>query len=105
MPPELIRDGKLDRQATADALRNFLEDIVRASGLELKVNVRAVPSDGNAAEGDAAHPRRTHRRLRGRTGVLEQDVGDVGSQGPVLRHRPRRSRSRRLGHSRPEKSR
>src|SRR5437867_2489458 len=53
MPPELIRDGKLDRQATADALRNFLEDIVRASGLELKVNVRAVPSDGNAAEGDA----------------------------------------------------
>jgi spoIIIJ-associated protein len=52
MPPELIRDGKLDRQATADALRNFLENIVRVSGLELKVNVRAVPEDGSAAEGD-----------------------------------------------------
>jgi spoIIIJ-associated protein len=53
MPPELIRDGKLDRQATADALRNFLENIVRVSGLELKVNVRAVPEDGSAAEGQA----------------------------------------------------
>lgn len=53
MPLELIRDGKLDRQATADALRNFLENIMRASGLELKVNVRAVPKDGSAAEGDA----------------------------------------------------
>ena len=52
MPPELIRDGKLDRQATADALRNFLESIVRASGMELKVTVRAAPTDA-AAEGDA----------------------------------------------------
>lgn len=52
MPPELIRDGKLDRQATADALRNFLESIVRVSGLELKVNVRAVPADGVGAEAD-----------------------------------------------------
>jgi len=53
MAPELIRDGKLDRQATADALRQFLESIVRASGLELKVHVRAVPEDGSATEGDA----------------------------------------------------
>ena len=53
MPPEPIRDGKLDRQATADALRNFLENMVRASGLELKVSVRAVPEDGSGAEGDA----------------------------------------------------
>jgi spoIIIJ-associated protein len=53
MPAELIRDGKLDRQATADALRNFLENIVRASGLELKVNVRAVAADGGSTEGDA----------------------------------------------------
>src|SRR6266566_1774709 len=40
MSSELIRDGKLDRQATAEALRQFLENIVGASGLELKVNVR-----------------------------------------------------------------
>ncbi|PYT80450.1 MAG: single-stranded DNA-binding protein [Acidobacteria bacterium] len=53
MPLELIRDGKLDRQATADALRQFLENIVRSSGLELKVNVRAVPTDGSATEGQA----------------------------------------------------
>jgi len=53
MSPELIRDGKLDRQATADALRGFLENIVRVSGLELRVNVRAAPEDGSAAEGEA----------------------------------------------------
>lgn len=53
MPQELIRDGKLDRQATADALRNFLENTVRAAGLELQVTVRAVPSEGGDAEGDA----------------------------------------------------
>jgi spoIIIJ-associated protein len=53
MPQELIRDGKLDRQATAEALRHFLENIVRAAGLELKVTVRAVPAGGTAAEGEA----------------------------------------------------
>jgi len=53
MSPELIRDGKLDRQATADALRGFLENIVRVSGLELRVNVRAAPEDGSTAEGEA----------------------------------------------------
>ncbi|PYU02394.1 MAG: single-stranded DNA-binding protein [Acidobacteria bacterium] len=53
MPQELMRDGKLDRQATAEALRTFLEDLVRASGLELKVTVRAVSADGTAPEGQA----------------------------------------------------
>ena len=53
MPQELIRDGKLDRQAAADALRHFLENIVRASGLELKVSVRALAGDGSGAEGEA----------------------------------------------------
>lgn len=53
MSLELIRDGKLDRQATVDALRQFLEDIVRASGLELTVIVRAVSPDGPGAAGDA----------------------------------------------------
>jgi spoIIIJ-associated protein len=51
MAQELIRDGKLDRQATAEALRQFLEDIVRVSGLDLKVNVRPVAA--GSAEGDA----------------------------------------------------
>lgn len=53
MTQELIRDGKLDRQATAEALKNFLESIVRTSGLELKVSVRAVAPGTAGAEGDA----------------------------------------------------
>ena len=42
MAQDLIRDGKLDRQAAAEALRQFLEEIVRVSGLDLKVKVQAV---------------------------------------------------------------
>jgi spoIIIJ-associated protein len=53
MTQELIRDGKLDRQATAEALKNFLESIVRSSGLELNVNVRAVAPGAAGIEGDA----------------------------------------------------
>lgn len=53
MAQELIRDGKLDRQAAADALRHFLESMVRASGLELKVNVRAVAPDATGTESGA----------------------------------------------------
>ena len=41
MAQELIRDGRLDRQAAAEALRKFLEEIVRVSGLDLKVKVQA----------------------------------------------------------------
>ena len=52
-PTELIRDGRLDRQATADALREFLESIVQTSGLELTVSLRAVALDSAGAEGDA----------------------------------------------------
>ena len=53
MAQELIRDGKLDRQATADALRHFLESLVRVSRLDLKVDVRALPPGGAGTEGDA----------------------------------------------------
>lgn len=52
-PIELIRDGKLDRQATAEALREFLENIVRTSKMDLQVSVRAVAVDGASGEGDA----------------------------------------------------
>lgn len=52
MAKELIHEGKLDRAATADALREFLETIVRAGGFELKVSVRtAEPS--TTEEGEA----------------------------------------------------
>ena len=53
MAKELIRDGKLDREATVAALREFLESLVRASGLELKVSVRAVAPGAAGTEGDA----------------------------------------------------
>ena len=45
MAQDLIRDGKLDRQAAAEALRKFLEEIVRVSGLDLKVKVQVVDAD------------------------------------------------------------
>ena len=53
MAQVLIHDGKLDRQAAADALRQFLENIVRASALELKVNVRPIAAEGEGSGGDA----------------------------------------------------
>jgi spoIIIJ-associated protein len=53
MTPEMIRDGQLDRAATADALRRFLEDIIRASELELRVNVQPISETGASVEGDA----------------------------------------------------
>src|ERR1700687_529552 len=53
MTQELIRDGKLDRQATAEALRGFLDKIVRASGLDLKVSVSTVSAGSQGTEGDA----------------------------------------------------
>jgi spoIIIJ-associated protein len=51
MAEELIRDGKLDREATAESLRRFLEETVRAAKLDLKVQVNAAAAD--SAEGDA----------------------------------------------------
>jgi spoIIIJ-associated protein len=53
MAQELIRDGKLDRPAAAEALRRFLETMVRVSGLELKVNVHSVPVESASSGGDA----------------------------------------------------
>ena len=51
MAQELIQNGQLDRKAAADALRDFLEKIVRAAGLQLKVTVQVVePGGGNDAE-------------------------------------------------------
>jgi spoIIIJ-associated protein len=53
MGQELIRDGKLDRQAAAEALRRFLEEIVRVSGLDLVIAVRAIEPSRTDAAGDA----------------------------------------------------
>ena len=51
MAQELIQNGQLDRKVAADALRDFLEKIVRAAGLQLKVSVQVVePGGGNDTE-------------------------------------------------------
>ena len=53
MAQDLIRDNQLNRKATADALRRFLEEIIRASGLELKATVHFLAPDVSAGEGEA----------------------------------------------------
>lgn len=53
MALDLIRDGRLDRHAAAETLRQFLEEILRVSGLDLKVKVQAVDSAGTDAAGGA----------------------------------------------------
>jgi len=51
MAQELIQNGQLDRKAAADALREFLEKIVRLAGFQLTVNVQIVePGGGSDAE-------------------------------------------------------
>jgi spoIIIJ-associated protein len=53
MAQDLIREGKLDRQAAAEALRKFLEEIVRVSGLDLKVKVQAVATAAGESSSEA----------------------------------------------------
>jgi spoIIIJ-associated protein len=50
MNKELVRDGRLDREAAVEALRGFLESIVRAGAFQLTVRVRA--ADGPAGAGE-----------------------------------------------------
>jgi spoIIIJ-associated protein len=51
MAEQFIHDGKLDKRAAADALREFLEQIVRTGEFQLVVTVRtAVADDSNDAE-------------------------------------------------------
>jgi spoIIIJ-associated protein len=50
MTLDLVHDGKLDREATAAALRQFLEKMMATSGLEIRVTVsvtRATTADGS----------------------------------------------------------
>jgi spoIIIJ-associated protein len=53
MTKELVHEGKLNREATAEALREFLNKIVHAGKFELTVNVRAADSSNAAEEGQA----------------------------------------------------
>jgi spoIIIJ-associated protein len=53
MAQDLIRDGHLDRKAAAAALQKFLEEMVRASGLDLKVKVQAIETPSPDPSGGA----------------------------------------------------
>lgn len=50
MAEELIKNGQFNRQAAAAALQNFLEEIVRGAGLQLKVSVHAAADSGGDAD-------------------------------------------------------
>jgi spoIIIJ-associated protein len=45
MTQPLIQNGKLDREAATNALRDFLEKTIRAAGFQLKVTVNPVTAD------------------------------------------------------------
>jgi spoIIIJ-associated protein len=53
MSKQLVREGKLDRQATAEALRDFLQTIISSGKLELTAKVRAAESGSGTEEGQA----------------------------------------------------
>lgn len=53
MTQEFIRDGKLDRGAAAAALQKFLEELVRAAKMDLKVKVSATSACDTGDAGDA----------------------------------------------------
>jgi spoIIIJ-associated protein len=53
MTKELVHEGKLDRAAAAEALREFLQSMLRAGGLDLKVSVRAAEPSAGGDEGEA----------------------------------------------------
>ena len=54
MSPEIIRDGKLDREAAAEALRGFLENVIRAARWDLRVSVQTVAPAAGGESADAA---------------------------------------------------
>jgi spoIIIJ-associated protein len=53
MKKELVHGGKLDREAAAVALREFLQNMVRGGGLDLQVKVRAAEPAAGGEEGEA----------------------------------------------------
>jgi spoIIIJ-associated protein len=50
-PP--IREGKLDRGAAAEAVRQFLADAIRAGGFQLTLKVTTLPEETSPGEGEA----------------------------------------------------
>jgi spoIIIJ-associated protein len=53
MAKEFIREGKLDRDGVAEALRDFLQRVIRAGQFELNLKVTTAEVSGSAEEGEA----------------------------------------------------
>jgi spoIIIJ-associated protein len=53
MSKQLVREGKLDRLTTAEALRDFLQKIISAAKFELRADVRAAEPGSGTEEGQA----------------------------------------------------
>jgi spoIIIJ-associated protein len=53
MNRDFVHEGKLDRESTAAALREFLTKVLKAAGFELNVKVRTVAATGQTGEGEA----------------------------------------------------
>jgi spoIIIJ-associated protein len=53
MSKEFVREGKLDREAAARALEDFVQKIVLAAHLELSVKVRTADPSSGIVEGEA----------------------------------------------------
>jgi len=62
VPPEIVKNGQFDRDAAADALRKFLEEIVRAGKMQLTVSVRVL----GLVEGEASREEEIVADLDGR---------------------------------------
>ena len=52
MTKELVREGKLDREATAERLRDFLAQIIRAGKFDLSAQVRTLDASAPTVEGE-----------------------------------------------------
>ena len=52
MSKEFVRDGKLDREAAAEALHRFLNGVIRAGKLDLQVKVRTAEASGEEGEAE-----------------------------------------------------
>ena len=53
MSKDFIHEGKLDREAAAESVRIFLQKVLRAAQLDLRVQVRTVEPRGGSEEGEA----------------------------------------------------
>ncbi len=89
MTKEFVRDGKLDREAAAEALRDFLQGIARAGQFEFSVKVRTAVSFERHGRGRSGDLCRSGRQGQGDPhGAQRRSFEGAGTPG-VSRARSR----------------